>query len=40
MVSEQQNNADIDKGNVISQNPPAGEVHRGDTITLVVSRAP
>ncbi len=40
VVSEQQNNADIDKGNVISQNPPAGEVHRGDTITLVVSKGP
>ncbi len=37
---EKQNHADIEKNNVISQTPPAGEVHRGDTVTLVVSKGP
>ena len=36
----EQNHADIDKGNVVSQNPPPGEVHRGDTISFVVSKGP
>ena len=34
------NDADIDKGDIVSQNPPAGEVHRGDTVTFVVSKGP
>ncbi len=37
---EKQNHADIEKNNVISQTPSAGEVHRGDTVTLVVSKGP
>ncbi len=37
---EKQNHADIEKNNVISQTPPAGELHRGDTVTLVVSKGP
>lgn len=36
----EQNHADIDKGDVISQSPPAGEVHRGDTVSFVVSKGP
>ncbi|MFT3862111.1 Stk1 family PASTA domain-containing Ser/Thr kinase [Micropruina sp.] len=35
-----QNDAAIDKGDVISQTPAAGEVHRGDTVNLVVSKGP
>lgn len=35
-----ENDPDIDKGDVISQTPPPGEVHRGDTITFVVSKGP
>jgi eukaryotic-like serine/threonine-protein kinase len=37
---QKQNDADIDEGNVISQTPAAGEAHRGDTITLMVSKGP
>ena len=37
---EKQNHADIEKNNVISQTPPAGEAHRGDTVTLVISKGP
>lgn len=40
VTKQEQNNADIAKGNVISQTPPAGEAHRGDTVTLVVSKGP
>ncbi len=40
VTTEQQNNAEVDKGDVISQTPPAGEVHRGDTVTLLVSKGP
>ncbi len=36
----QLNDPDIDKGRVISQTPAAGEVHRGDTVTLTVSKGP
>ena len=36
----QQNHPDIDKGNVISQTPPPGEVHRGDKVNFVVSKGP
>ena len=36
----EQNDADVAKGDVISQTPAAGEVHRGDTVTLVVSKGP
>ncbi len=36
----EQNDADIDKGAIISHDPPAGEVHRGDTVTFVVSKGP
>jgi serine/threonine-protein kinase len=30
----------VAKGDVISQTPPAGTVHRGDTVTFVVSQGP
>jgi serine/threonine-protein kinase len=36
----EQNDADVAKGDVISQTPAAGEVHRGDTVNLVVSKGP
>lgn len=36
----EQNHPDVDKGDVISQTPPPGEVHRGDTVDLVVSEGP
>ncbi len=36
----EENDPDIDKGDVISQSPPPGEVHRGDTINFVVSKGP
>ncbi|MFT4218192.1 MAG: Stk1 family PASTA domain-containing Ser/Thr kinase [Micropruina sp.] len=36
----EQNDPDVDKGDIISQDPPAGEVHRGDTVNLVVSKGP
>ena len=35
-----QNDPDVDKGDIVSQDPPAGEVHRGDTVTFVVSKGP
>ncbi|MFT4294777.1 MAG: Stk1 family PASTA domain-containing Ser/Thr kinase [Micropruina sp.] len=36
----EQNDPDVDKGDIISQAPPPGEVHRGDTIDFVVSKGP
>jgi serine/threonine-protein kinase len=30
----------VDSGHVISQNPPSGDVRRGDTVQLVVSKGP
>jgi serine/threonine protein kinase/beta-lactam-binding protein with PASTA domain len=36
----EQFNEKVDEGLVISQRPGAGTVHRGDTITLVVSKGP
>ncbi|MCW3156865.1 Stk1 family PASTA domain-containing Ser/Thr kinase [Micropruina sonneratiae] len=38
--SESKNDPEIDKGDIISQDPAAGEVHRGDTVRFVVSKGP
>ena len=37
---EDVNHDDVAKGSVISQDPSAGTGHRGDTVTLVVSKGP
>ncbi|WP_048555575.1 PASTA domain-containing protein, partial [Nostocoides japonicum] len=39
-ASKQQYDETVAKGSVISQNPNAGTGHKGDTITLVVSKGP
>ena len=39
-ASDEQYNESVAKGSVISQNPNAGTGHKGDTITLVVSKGP
>jgi eukaryotic-like serine/threonine-protein kinase len=39
-VSHQEFSDSVPRGDVISQEPPGGTLHRGDTVKLVVSRGP
>jgi serine/threonine-protein kinase len=39
-ASDQEYSDSVPRGRVISQDPPGGRVHRGDTVTLVVSKGP
>ena len=40
-VAKEEYSDDVDEGDVISMDPPAGTtVHRGDTVSLVVSKGP
>ncbi len=38
--ASEQFDPDVEKGAVISQTPPAGQVHKGDTISVTVSKGP
>ena len=38
--ASEQFDPDVDKGDVISTDPPAGQVHKGDTINVTVSKGP
>lgn len=40
VVSEERNDDEVAEGHVISQQPGAGTLHRGDTVTFVVSKGP
>lgn len=40
VTSTRENSATIAEGVVISQTPPSGELHRGDTVAFVVSKGP
>ena len=40
VLGKQEFSDEVKKGRIISQDPPAGELHRGDTVTFVVSKGP
>jgi serine/threonine-protein kinase len=39
-VSQTEFSDSVPRGDVIAQEPPGGTLHRGDTVTLVVSKGP
>jgi len=39
-VGSEENSDTVPKGNVISQTPPGGQLFKGDTVTVVVSKGP
>ncbi len=40
LTTSEANHDTVAKGSVISQNPSSGDLHRGDTVTLVISKGP